>query len=195
MKSLNSVTVLNDQAIRTGLLSKLSNAAIAPKAIIEELRVHNGNAIADVVAIHKEAHCYEIKGENDSIRRIEAQGRYYDLVFGKVTLVTTKNHLQSGLEIIPSHWGVILATAIDGRVMLVHKRRATTNPIFDKRLALLTLWRSELTFVANGLTDANIAKMNRHNLTILISECFGKTKLRHMIGDRLVERSARLGHT
>ena len=52
---------LNDSEIRRSLIQKLNNQAKQPKAILEELRVHNGNAIADVVAIHNNAHCYEIK--------------------------------------------------------------------------------------------------------------------------------------
>ena len=49
---------LNDVSIRKSLILKLKNQAVRPKAIIEELRVHNGKAIADVVALYAEAHCF-----------------------------------------------------------------------------------------------------------------------------------------
>ena len=85
--------LLNDIDIRVALIEKLQSMPTKPKAVIEELRVHNGNAIADVVALYKEAHCFEIKGDGDKIERIVTQGRFYDFSFRKITLVTTTKHL------------------------------------------------------------------------------------------------------
>ena len=76
---------LNDVSIRKSLILKLKNQAVRPKAIIEELRVHNGKAIADVVALYAEAHCFEIKGDGDKIERILKQGKYYNLSFRTLT--------------------------------------------------------------------------------------------------------------
>ena len=65
---------LNDARIREALLRKLAKQKVKPRAVLEELHVHNGRAIADVVTLHAEAHCYEIKGETDRIERILTQG-------------------------------------------------------------------------------------------------------------------------
>ncbi|MGI8431207.1 MAG: sce7726 family protein, partial [Chthoniobacterales bacterium] len=61
---------LNDALIRGALLLELAQQQTRPRAVIEELHVHNGRAIADVVTLHSEAHCYEIKGATDRIERI-----------------------------------------------------------------------------------------------------------------------------
>ncbi len=53
---------LNDKLIREALLKRLSNFTISPRTIIQELRIHNGNVIAEVVTVHSYPHCYEIKG-------------------------------------------------------------------------------------------------------------------------------------
>ncbi|MEM4986269.1 sce7726 family protein [Collimonas sp. H4R21] len=181
---------LGDKDIRRSLIRKLSTQA--PKAIIEELRVHNGNAIADVVTVHSEPHCYEIKGEGDNIQRILTQGKFYDLVFGKVTLVTTENHLAKALALAPEHWGIIVAKRAGQEVKLSHSRSAKKNPGFNKQLALLTLWRSELAEVAISVTDEKISKLTRACLSQIIAENLGQEKLMKNIGEKLIARSAKL---
>lgn len=61
--------VLNDKELREALKDWLFRKSMKPKKIIEELSVNNGLAIADVVAIYKDLHCFEIKGDNDKIER------------------------------------------------------------------------------------------------------------------------------
>ena len=183
---------LDDNGIRQALMSKLANSSVKPKAIIEELRVHNGNAIADVVAVYKEAHCYEIKGESDSVNRIIKQGAFYDLVFSKVTLVTTSNHLSLARTLAPSHWGIVQVTLKGDRFKFIHHRAAKPNRLYNKKLALLTLWRCELTEVANEICNENLGKLNRDGLTNLISERIGRTRLMNVISEKLIERSTRL---
>ena len=52
------MSLLTDKEIRAALIKALLKRKPAPKAVIEELRVHDGNAVADVVTVHKELHCY-----------------------------------------------------------------------------------------------------------------------------------------
>ena len=185
---LTTLPALDDKSIRQALLQKL--ASRSPKAIIEELYVHRGNAIADVVSIHSEAHCYEIKGENDNIQRILTQGKYYDLVFPKVTLVTTDNHLEKALSLAPEHWGIQVARHTSKGVKISHVRSSKRNKLFDKQLALLTLWRSELAEVALPLTDKKTARLTRANLTEIIAENLSQESLMKNIGEKLVARVA-----
>lgn len=183
--------LLGDREIRDLLIHRLANASRLPKAILEELRVHNGNAIADVVSVHSYAHCYEIKSDKDSIVRAKKQSKYYDLVFRRVTLVTTEKHLDKAKEVVPSYWGIIVAKPVSGKLTLSHIRPATNTPSFNKQLALLTLWKSELTKVAKPITNENIAKFNRAKLTYLIAEKFGNHQLAKYIGSQLATRQFR----
>src|SRR5260221_7203730 len=100
---------LNDSSIRAALLRKLARQRVRPRAIIEELNVHNGRAIADVVTLHAEAHCYEIKGATDRIERITMQGTYYNAAFRRITLVTTECHLRRARKLAPWFWGIMVA--------------------------------------------------------------------------------------
>jgi len=176
---------LNDKEIRYALLNKLKKQAIQPKAIIEELRVHNGNAIADVVALYNEAHCYEIKGISDKIDRIQIQGSYYNSAFRKITLVTTENHIKKAFDIAPSYWGIILATYSNGDVYLSYERGAKLNPDFNKKLALLTLWKSEMLSL---LEESKHKRKPRDLLAQLISNAQKKSELSNNICDQLLAR-------
>ena len=136
--------LLNDKEIRAALTGYLRNKAIKPRRIIEELPVHRGNAIADVVTVHNEAHCYEIKGEKDNIKRIKIQSEFYNKSFNRITLVTTKNKLEEALKVSPVFWGIIIAFYEGHFLKFKYIRKATINPLYDKEMALTTLWRSEL---------------------------------------------------
>lgn len=181
--------VLDDRTIRRSLVSRLVGLSPPPKAILEELRVHNGNAIADVVTVHSTAHCYEIKGETDSIHRILKQSRYYDLVFKKVTLVTTDRHIESALRLAPLHWGIMRAREMRGDVKISYLRPALPSPSFDKKLALLTLWKSELVEVAHSGAMRKVEKLNRAQLSDLLASALTDEAISKSIGEKLTSRN------
>lgn len=176
---------LDDKQIRSALKEYLAKAS--PVALLDEVRVHNGNAIADVVAIHDVAHCYEIKGETDEIRRISKQGAYYDRSFIKTTLVTTENHLALAMLLAPVHWGLLLATSRERAVIFKKVRQARNSALFDKRVALLTLWKSELLTLCSDLTF-RADKLSRAKLSMLIAEERNARDITLHIGDLLAKR-------
>lgn len=180
------MTQLNDKDIRPSLIHKLKNLSIKPKAILEELHVHNGNAIADVVALYKDAHCFEIKGDGDKIERILNQGYFYNLSFRKITLVTTRKHLKKAKVIAPSYWGIMIAEEINNRISLSYVRAAQYNPNFHKSLAVLTLWKNEML----DLLEKNnrLKTKNRDFLANLISKTQRKDELSRNICSSLLSR-------
>lgn len=143
-----SITVLRDREIREALRVHLLRRKPTPIRIIEELGVHNSNAKADLVAIYKEMHCFEIKGATDSIQRLNRQSEFFDAAFPKVSLVTTENHLKWCLKNIPEYWGILIALVDNGTIRLQYIRAAQENPRFIKRKALMMLWKNELTSIA-----------------------------------------------
>jgi hypothetical protein len=177
---------LNDKDIRKPLVDKLNSLSIKPKAIIEELRVHNGNAIADVVALYKDAHCFEIKGDGDKVERIVKQGSYYDLSFRKITLVTTKKHLPKAEKIAPSYWGIMIAESSDSDVVIKYYRPAKLNPNFEKNIALLTLWKNEMLDLI--VSDNSHKSKSRDVLAKLISGAKKKEELSNNICSTLLSR-------
>ena len=178
---------LNDKEIRSSLIEKLKNQSIKPKAIMEELSVHNGNAIADVVTLHNEAHCYEIKGDGDKIERILTQGEYYNLSFRKITLVTTNKHLLKAIKLAPDFWGIMIAEEVESKVIIKYMRRAKNNPNFDKSVALLTLWKDEMLNLVHTKNKQDIKK-SRAVLAELIAGSKRKMELSQDITLTLLDR-------
>ncbi len=176
---------LNDIELRKALVQKLKTHTVKPRAIVEELRVQNGNAIADVVALYREAHCYEIKGKDDKVERVLTQGKFYNSSFRKITLVTTENHLAKALSLCPDYWGIMIAFPSDNIVKFRYVRGAKTNPEFSKELALLTLWKSEMLSI---LEDPKHQRKSRDVLAQLISSNKKKAELSSSICDLLMTR-------
>lgn len=179
---------LNDKHIREAFIKRLQRSQHTPRAIIEELRVHNGNAIADIVSLHKEAHCYEIKGQGDKIERAIEQGRFYDKAFRKVSLITSPNHLKKAERLTPRHWGLIEAKEKKGRIIFRYVRAAKVSSNFEKNTALLTLWKAELLDLAEDVTTAKLDKSSRQQLTSLLSQHFSKEQTSNLISQQLIDR-------
>lgn len=180
---------LNDEAIRNCLIKQLTRMANRPKAILEEVRVHHGNAIADVVSIHKHPHCYEIKGSTDNIYRALKQSSFYERTFKKMTLVTVERHAVSAERIMPPYWGIMTAKIDAGKIKLAYARPAKINPSFDKTMALHTLWKSELLDSDEAKIVRGAKNLNREQLTRLIAESLSEEALLKFIAAKLVDRA------
>jgi hypothetical protein len=176
---------LNDLVIREALIRKLTSQKPKPRAIVEELHVHNGKAIADVVTLHSEAHCYEIKGATDRIERIAVQGSYYNSVFRRITLVTTECNLPRARKLASRFWGIMVATADGKAVRFRHVRAARLNPNFEKQSATMTLWKSEMLEL---VPESGTERMPRRRLAQLIAETRRELELSMSICDLLFSR-------
>ena len=177
--------ILNDYGIRQALIQNLTSLKPKPRAVLEELRVHNGNAIADVVALFEEAHCYEIKGSTDKIERIAVQSTYYNTAFRRITLVTTEGNLKRAMRITPRFWGIMIASDDAEEITFRHMRGAKQNPGFTKELALMTLWKSEMLEL---LQRQECQRKPRNVLAQLISATKRKAELSSHICEILLGR-------
>lgn len=181
---------LDDKAIREKLRSFLESRSPRPHMVIEELGVHNGNAIADIVAIYQHSHCFEIKGETDTINRLARQASYYNLSFTKITLVTTINHLQKAEELLPNFWGILIVEPSNGDIHIRYHRKVRRNPLFDKKKALMSLWKGELWDIAQKLNHENLKKsFTRNDLAHYISNISSKEDIVHFLNEAITERT------
>ncbi|MDQ0651550.1 MULTISPECIES: sce7726 family protein [Pseudomonas] len=78
-----------------------------PGSFLEEVELSGGEIRADLVHV-MDMHCYEIKSEADTLKRLIGQGARYARVFDRVTLVTAERHLKKALPILPSWWGILV---------------------------------------------------------------------------------------
>lgn len=185
---------LTDKEIRRALIVHLGRRANPPRATLEEVHVCNGNAIADVVAVYKSMHCYEIKGETDSINRIVRQSQFYDQAFPLISLVTTSNHLKKAELLAPKHWGIVVATSAAADVITFrYVRGANRNPTYTPEIALLSLWRSELIRFPN-FSNGSLEKMNRQKIAALIAASIPTSAINEIVGETLTARSVNLAN-
>lgn len=182
---------LNDLEIRRALLNYISCLRHKPTKILEELHVHRGNAIADVVALHREPHCYEIKGDNDNISRLKKQGYYYDQAFRKITLVTTEKKLKRAIIDCPEYWGIIIASIGSEKVKLKPYRKAKTSPFYNKEVALYTLWRDEMLNMINLLNLDTSKKLNKVHLAKDIALKTSISNVQETISKTLANRDSK----
>jgi hypothetical protein len=180
---------LNDKEIREAFIARLKRHSPAPKRIIEELSVDNGNAIADIVAISNDLHCYEIKGENDKPERLNRQAVSYNLAFRKVTLITTDNHLLKAWSIVPPHWGLIEAKYVSEKIKFCYHRKASINPRYSKYIALQTLWKEEMLRIAVNRIAEPLKKTNtRDFISTVLADKNTKKELSNLIAKQLQAR-------
>lgn len=182
--------ILRDFEIRTALNSHLMSRHPQPIRVIEEVGIHNGNAIADLLAFYEDMHCFEIKGATDSISRIKKQGSYYNETFAKISIVTTENHLSWCIANAPNFWGIIIAYYEKEMVKLKYVRQIQHNPFFNKKKALMTLWRAELLDIAYQNKNIHIKRhYDRENIAIEISKVLSKSETLISIRRALLSRT------
>lgn len=143
---------MNDPEIRALLHAHLLHCT----AVLDELPI--GNTIgaitrADVVALDNGTlHGYEIKGDSDTLRRIQLQLNCYSHVFATVNFVVVKKHLLKLTPLVPMWVGLWVASA--GQLSCA--RVAGPNPAQSKTWLAGLLWQIEL-----------VAFLKRHDVPVL----------------------------
>jgi len=182
--------MLKDAEIRNALIRHLNCRACKPNHILEELHVHNGNAIADVVAFYKKMHCYEIKGETDSIHRIIKQAKVFSHSFPKLTLVLTAKHTRWALQNLPNYWGIMVAVDESNRVSFRYERKASNNPEFKTNKALMMLWRQELLDVSEQMGVFQKKSGNRQDFAEVLGATVNKADALEQIQNAILRRTS-----
>ena len=111
--------------------------------IIEELGLCQGEARIDIAVVNGSIHGYEIKSDQDTLRRLAGQVAIYGCVLDSVTLVVGGEHLNEALKVIPKWWGVVIAKEKSGQVYLKERRNGRLNPRRNPFALAQLLWRDE----------------------------------------------------
>jgi hypothetical protein len=145
-KNFNNIISTNDILIRSALKKFLTNhhAQDEKVRIIEEFGVQHGTARVDIAVINGIIHGYEIKSDQDTLRRLPRQMGVFNLVFDKITLVVGKNHLYQAINMVPEWWGIIIVK-IDNNGSLIFNviRGEEFNKNQDSVSIARLLWREE----------------------------------------------------
>lgn len=116
---------LTEAIIREALLRALRDGS--GNVILEEIKIEGGSARIDVASFGKEIVGYEIKSDFDNFDRMANQIHAYNRVFSKINLVCGKRHLEYARAVLPSWWGIIQVSSVDGCSQLRQIRRAKSH--------------------------------------------------------------------
>ena len=181
--------ILLDKDIRE--IFTIHHAKRYPKTkLLSEVSVNNGMAIADLVSIGiKSSHCYEIKSDKDKITRILEQSKSFDIVFNKISLITTHAQYEKALNIIPQYWGIIIVSNTP-ESKIRYLRKALLSPLFSEQKALLALWRDELLNIAlmKNINKKSLNRASRNELIELISSNLNTTEICKLLNYYLLIR-------
>jgi hypothetical protein len=181
--------MLSDQQIRKDLAKHISNRLPSGGIVKHEQTLHNGNVIADLLAISASLHMYEIKGDLDKISRLKVQSVYYNKVAPKITLVTTEKNIEKATLLLPPYWGILQAKKAKERVSFKYIRPAGINFDFSKYHALLALWKSELIEIAGRMEGVVVkSRHTREDLATIISINENKNMTIKYISETLTKR-------
>jgi len=137
---------MNDVDIRQNFHKKILRRQHAQKdtLVIDELGLNHGKCRADIAVINGYLVGYEIKSNNDSLRRLEEQVKSYNAVFDRISIVVGDRYINSIQNYIPEWWGVIVSLrGPRGAVNFDIIREARTNKNIDPISIAQLLWRNE----------------------------------------------------
>lgn len=137
---------MNDVEIRQNFHRKKLRRQHAQKdtLVIDELGLNHGKCRADIAVVNGHLMGYEIKSNNDSLRRLKKQVRSYNAVFDKISIVVGDRYINSIQNYIPEWWGVIVSVkGPRGAVNFDTIREARTNKNINPISVARLLWRNE----------------------------------------------------
>lgn len=137
---------MNDVQIRQNFHRKRLRQQHAQKdtLVIDELGLNHGRCRADIAVVNGYLVGYEIKSNNDSLRRLERQVASYSAVFDKAYIIAGDRHINSVRDQIPEWWGIIAcARGPRGAVNFDMTRKAQVNKSIDPISVAQLLWRNE----------------------------------------------------
>ncbi len=173
---------MNDPEIRARLYPLLLGGVH-----IDELPT--GTTRADVVHITEHfMHGYEVKGDGDTLQRVQNQLRCYAEVYDFVTFVVTEKHLPRLLPLLPEWVGVLVAPA-GGGGLHAHRAAGYNATVQHAPLAAL-LWVEEIKqyLLARGLAGASTLRQREIAQFLRTSHTVPLSHLARYVRERLMAR-------
>jgi hypothetical protein len=185
---------MQDRQIRERLRARLTVAhELDPDTLIlDELGIATGRSRADVVVVNGRLDAYEIKSQQDTVKRLRDQARIYSRVFDRATVVVAPRHLASAKRIVPRWWGIeiVRANPLDEpEFKCVRKARANPRP--DPFVIAQMLWRDEVVAILKDRSKLKPCQMRlpRRVLWKLLVDAVSLRELRRLVRQQLRSRT------
>lgn len=127
--------------------------------VIDELGIKNGEVRADIAVLNGKLIGYEIKTDNDNLKRLPHQVVAYSDVFEKVYIVTGSKHLDNVIKVIPEWWGIyLIEISSNGDPYFSSFRKARVNKKRNAYSLAQLLWKDELAEILNKVLNQTVAR-------------------------------------
>jgi hypothetical protein len=165
-KSKSKYALTTDRIIRQELKKKIEKKyKNAPVRIIEELCLDDHSTRIDIAVVNGILHGYEIKSDLDTLERLPKQMNSYNSIFDQITLVVGSQHLYEAFNLVPDHWGIMVAK-IDGKGSIYFNliREASDNNAQQKLSIAKLLWKHEALEVLENIDSVYGYKSKSKNV-------------------------------
>lgn len=171
-------------------MAKLDVNAGRDSTWLSEVDIAGGTVRADLVRISERIVAFELKGSNDSLRRLVNQAWYYGKAFDEVNLVAGHKHLQLAENVLPKWWGLWeVKPHLPAEIVL--RRAAGHNPWQEPSCLASLLNRAELTnILGEGACRSDLRCVPAHELWFLAEKLLPKLDLHRVVLAALRERQS-----
>jgi hypothetical protein len=126
----------------------------ADTLVLNELGLRHGKCRADIAIVNGRLIGYEIKSDEDSLKRLDEQVETYSAVFDRASIITGTKHLGDVLSRLPKWWGIVLCKLRrNGEVRFKTLRRGEWNIHVDPIAVAQLLWRAEAAEILESLGE------------------------------------------
>jgi len=183
---------MNDVEIRQNFHRKILRRQHARNdtLVIDELGLQHGKCRADIAVINGHLMGYEIKSDNDSLRRLGLQVESYNAVFDRAFIVVGDRHIDSIQDHVPEWWGVIASSrGPRGAINFNMIRKAQVNKGIDPVSVARLLWRDEaVEILQQRRLPSRVLRQPRAALYKHLSEQLNICELRKAVRQYLQKR-------
>ena len=183
---------MNDAEIRQSIHRKLLRRQHARNdtLVIDELGLNHGKCRADIAVVNGHFVGYEIKSDDDSLRRLREQVKSYNAVFDTAFIVAGERHIDRIQQYVPDWWGVITSVkGLKDGINFELVRRARTNKNVDPMSVAQLLWRSEaMEILTQRQVPSKMLRQPRAALYEHLVELLSTSELRKTVREFLRKR-------
>lgn len=185
---------VTEQEVRSRIKASAARLArhskVYPVFMVEEFEVSGGSARIDIAFVGEHLIGIEIKSSKDNLSRLERQSNHYAPYFDFLILVADSQMVDSALDILPEHWGIIAAISTGSTMTFNQLRRPELNPERNSSDLLRLLWKDELlTLLGKGDCDPKRIKASKASLRKQIIATLNPNTIRNSCMNMLSNRS------
>lgn len=176
-----------EAVVRNALRERVLDATSGARDTVDEFWVPRSYARADLAVIGRSMDGFEIKTENDTLRRLPRQIDAYGRLFDRCSVVVAEKHCDDAEAMLPAWWG-ITTLHVNGHVSFTEVREPQRNPAVDPEILVRLLWKDEVVVALMNLGASPDGRASRGALWSGLLQTANLSQLRAAVRRALLDR-------